>query len=63
MRGNHRKRTFRMGDHGRPSRNSVYQEKSGLKLHFKKSKHYVLTHFLNTYKRTEMGQNFIFIVA
>lgn len=43
MRENHRKRTLRMGDHGRPSRNSVYQGKSGLKLHFKKSKHYVLT--------------------
>lgn len=45
---------FRLGDHGRPSRNRVTQAKSGIELHLKKKKQYLLIHSINTYKRTEV---------
>lgn len=43
------------------SRSTIYQEKSRVEVHFKKYT-YLLIRSISTYKRTDKGQNFFFIV-
>lgn len=53
---------FRLGDHGRPLGKTVYQAKSEVEVHFKKRKHCLLIHSINTYRRTELLKLY-FIIA
>lgn len=40
----------KLGDHGRLLKNTIYQAKSGVEVHVKKKKYYLLIHFVSTYK-------------